>query len=296
MVAPVVGITVRQVPWGVAWARVRAEAQLENSDFDAFPLMQSVLAGGEWSGRKLSTPQTASWLCSMLLKEGFDAEALSNVGSHSLKATALSWMAKAGIQKAHRRLLGGHTKPGDRSMAEYSRDELAEPLRHLSQTLTWIREDWFAPDATRAGLWSGRPREVAPSGAAQVLDGSADPFGLYDSAPGDDASEPGSSGSGSGKAASSDEEVEPSDAEIHEEMMAWDAKPVVDHDCLLPPYPDGGLMRASSRPYTIHAMKMEVATTECGIALSERHAMLPAWPETPWPRCKRCFRPAVAMR
>eukprot|EP00972_Heterocapsa_arctica_P075691 11164176-Heterocapsa_arctica.AAC.1 len=45
--------------------------------------------------------------------------------SHSCKATALSWAAKAGLRPGSRRLLGGHAKPKDLSMLEYSRDALA---------------------------------------------------------------------------------------------------------------------------------------------------------------------------
>ena len=45
------------------------------------------------------------------------------MGSHSLKATLLSWSAKAGMPMAARRILGGHAKAGDKAVAEYSRDE-----------------------------------------------------------------------------------------------------------------------------------------------------------------------------
>eukprot|EP00972_Heterocapsa_arctica_P078118 11521972-Heterocapsa_arctica.AAC.1 len=41
--------------------------------------------------------------------------------SHSCKATALSWAAKAGLRPGSSRLLGGHAKPKDLSMLEYSR-------------------------------------------------------------------------------------------------------------------------------------------------------------------------------
>ena len=46
---------------------------------------------------------------------------------YGLKATLLSWSAEAGLPKSDRRILGGHVKPGDRSVLDYSRAELAAP-------------------------------------------------------------------------------------------------------------------------------------------------------------------------
>ena len=60
---------------------------------------------------------------------GFDSVAMTDVGAHSLKATALSWAAKADIPSDVRRFLGGHAIPKDKSMLEYGRDNLAGPLR-----------------------------------------------------------------------------------------------------------------------------------------------------------------------
>jgi hypothetical protein len=189
VVAPVKGILERTIPWGVAWARAREEAQSADEGFDSQPLMQSVLTCGDWSGRRLTTSQVAQWLCELLRRRGLGQAELERIGSHSLKATALSWMAKAGIQKTHRRLLGGHMKPGDRTMAEYSRDELAEPLRHLSQTLRWVRERRFDPDATRSGLWAGAARHVLEPGADLSDEDSDDPCKVFNPLP--EGAEPG---------------------------------------------------------------------------------------------------------
>jgi hypothetical protein len=206
-------------------------------------------------------------------------------------------MAKAGIQKAHRRLLGGHMKPGDRSMAEYSRDELAEPLRHLSQTLKWVRERRFDPDATRSGLWAGAARRV-PAPSAELSDeDSDDPLSVFnplpkEAEPGADDSDA-SAVSRSTRASSISDEVEASDAEVEEELLTWTRANDGDlgEGQFLPPYPEGGLMRGSAKPFTIHAMRLDDAATLCGVPLSISHAMLPNWPEVPWPRCRRCFKP-----
>jgi hypothetical protein len=296
VVAPVKGASERTTPWGVEWARVRAEAQLLDEAFNDQPLMQSVLTSGDWSGRTLTTTQVAQWLCELLTRRGFGQAALERVGSHSLKATALSWMAKAGVQKTHRRLLGGHMKPGDRTMAEYSRDELAEPLRHLSQTLKWVREKRFDPDATRSGLWAGTACRVQEPGA-ELSEDDSDALGVFRPLP--DEAEPGAGSSDgsavshSAESSSAGEEIEASDAEVEEDLLAW--APVEEDESadeqLLPPYPDGGLMRGSTRPFTIHAMRQEEAATLCGVQMSDHHTMLANWPEAPWPRCRRCFKP-----
>jgi hypothetical protein len=194
-------------------------------------------------------------------------------------------------------------KPGDRTMAEYSRDELAEPLRHLGQTLKWVRERRFDPDATRSGLWAGTARQVPEPGANQSDEDSddphwkPDPLGVFHplsetSAPGADQSDS-SVASRSSRASSAEDEIEASDAEVEEELMSWAPTGNREHaeGQLLPAFPDGGLIRGSVKPFTIHAMRLDVAGTLCGVSLSDRHTMLPCWPEVPWPRCRRCFRP-----
>ena len=61
---------------------------------------------------------TDLWALGVLLFElKFPADYLRNVGSHSLKATVLSWAAKYGIGKESQRALGYHAAPGDHTMA-----------------------------------------------------------------------------------------------------------------------------------------------------------------------------------
>ena len=305
VVAPTRGVSVRTTPWGVSWARVRAEAQLSEELEDDQPLMQSVLTGGDWSGRALTTDQTAQWLCRLLTRRGFGQEDLERVGSHSLKATALSWMAKAGIQKAHRRLLGGHIKPGDRSMAEYSRDELSEPLRHLEHTIAWIRGRRFNPDATRSGLWSGKACRVPDRPVvAEATDDESDAedlcrvfpavgFEPLDEAEPGAGSSDGSAASLSSKSSAASVGDEASDAEVEEDLLAWapnDDAEFAD-GLLLPSYPEGGLMRSSTKPFMLHAMRLNEAATLCGVQMSDHYTMIAHWPEVPWPRCRRCFKP-----
>ena len=60
---------------------------------------------------------------------GVDKVGVVANSSHSSKATMLSWPAKSGAKMEGRRLLGGHAKPGQKVLLEYSRDALAGPLR-----------------------------------------------------------------------------------------------------------------------------------------------------------------------
>ena len=92
------------------------------------------------------------WLRELSTKLGFPD--LGNIGSHSCKATLLSWCAKAGIDKDTRRTLGYHAQPGDRSVDAYARDTQAAPRRQLSKVLDLVRAKDFLPDVTRSGRWS----------------------------------------------------------------------------------------------------------------------------------------------
>ncbi|CAJ1368378.1 unnamed protein product, partial [Effrenium voratum] len=78
-------------------------------------------------------------------------DALGDVGTHSCKATALSWMAKANVDRHIRRLGGYRVAPGDRSMTEYSRDAQSPVLHALSGLYLAIRGGLFSPDASRSG-------------------------------------------------------------------------------------------------------------------------------------------------
>eukprot|EP00971_Amphidinium_carterae_P264330 5243508-Amphidinium_carterae.1 len=76
-------------------------------------------------------------------------------GTHSCKATLLSWAAKFGLPMDQRALLGGHVGGHQVSTLVYSRDELASPLRSLELVLTNVRLGTFDPDSTRSGRWKG---------------------------------------------------------------------------------------------------------------------------------------------
>jgi hypothetical protein len=84
------------------------------------------------------------------------------VSARSLKPTVLAWAARhGGVLRGARRTLGYHTKPKDRTVSIYSRDELAVPLRSLEVVYADIRSGRFDPDTSRSGSWAS-PSVSAP--------------------------------------------------------------------------------------------------------------------------------------
>eukprot|EP00971_Amphidinium_carterae_P159497 3161810-Amphidinium_carterae.1 len=123
--------------------------------------MPAPSAAGSWTGAKLSTAEAAGWLIELLRKRVSDRGDYSGLGTHSLKATLLSWCAKAGVPESSRRLLGKHVKPKDLSVTVYSRDALAKPLRDLGAVLGQVLRGEFTPDRSRSGYFNQQVCEIA---------------------------------------------------------------------------------------------------------------------------------------
>lgn len=87
-----------------------------------------------------------------------------------MKATALSWMAKAGMEPKLRRLMGYHIKPKDSSVVLYSRDALAHGLEKFREIVEQIMKGCFRPDASRSGRWMSEEGEVVAEGRDGVPD------------------------------------------------------------------------------------------------------------------------------
>jgi hypothetical protein len=159
--------------WAAEWIALRAAVGLEASRDGA--LFLAVDGGGHFSRAKRTTAAMSAILRELLVAVG----APSSDGrapcatSHSCKATALSWAAKAGLRPGSRRLLGGHAKPKDLSMLEYSRDALAPVLRELTAVYAEIVAGTFDPDSTRSGRYN---RKLAKNYA---VDDSVNEFGVH---------------------------------------------------------------------------------------------------------------------
>ena len=150
LVAPALGVSTGDaVPWGAAWRSTWAEAGL-TTDRRA-PLLPT--SGLPRPGAKpAGAAEVTRFLRALLVEAGFPHEVAATFTSHSLKATALSWAAKAGMPMSSRRPLGGHCKADEAAPRAYSRDELAAPLRKLAAVYADIRCGVFEPDHTRSGM------------------------------------------------------------------------------------------------------------------------------------------------
>ena len=147
--APAVGVSMSN--WARAFVVARRDAGLRAGV--GRPFMPAPIIGGGWSPGRLRTSEASTWLCELLSKYSLGEVNVSNIGAHSMKATCLSWMAKAGMAEKTRRLLGYHVKPKDKSLIVYSRDALAGPLYQLSELILKIASGEFKPDETRSGRW-----------------------------------------------------------------------------------------------------------------------------------------------
>jgi len=108
-------------------------------------------SGGAWTTASAEVAEASAVLKALLRKVGVTDAAVDRQGAHACKATLLSWGAKAGIKSEFRRLLGGHARPKERMVLEYSRDALAGPLVAMAAVLFDIKCGAFDPDADRSG-------------------------------------------------------------------------------------------------------------------------------------------------
>ncbi|CAE7571459.1 unnamed protein product, partial [Symbiodinium sp. KB8] len=92
----------------------------------------------------------------LLIRAGCDRSSVEVLGTHSLKATTLSWCAKFGLDRATRAALGYHSKGRDGTELIYGRDNMAKPVRDLQEVLLQVALGKFDPDATRSGYFVKR--------------------------------------------------------------------------------------------------------------------------------------------
>ena len=151
MVAPIYGL--HPESWALAYMKLLDEHGPERSDNK--PLLPVRVADG-WgqlpeSGGKI--------LRSILYQSGCDVAKVKLLGTHSLKATALSWCAKFGLERVTRATLGYHASGRQGTELIYGRDNIASPLRDLERVIQEVAMKRFFPDSTRSGYISKKPDE-----------------------------------------------------------------------------------------------------------------------------------------
>ena len=140
-------------PWIHHFIQARRHLQLENSGKLSSPFLPRRIDAA------LSQQPVTSSQINKLLREVLRSD---TVRSHSLKHTCLSFAAKRGLDPHVRKLLGYHLDHHEVTLATYSRDLLAEPLRQLKTLLTEIQSGIFVPDSTRSGYLPEQPSLPIP--------------------------------------------------------------------------------------------------------------------------------------
>ena len=137
--------------WASPWLHQREVQGLKAGP--GLPTMPVPLAGGKWGQVPLEPSQATTWIREIFskLRPGCD---VSDIATHSLKTTILSWMAKCSCPEEIRRLAGYHVDPGSKSALEYSRDAQAPVLHAIDGIMLIIREHIFNPDVARSRRWS----------------------------------------------------------------------------------------------------------------------------------------------
>ncbi len=270
--------------WAAEWLRLRRDAGM-NAAADQC-LMRAPLADGTFASSRIATADGITWMREVLADAGVSLEEAAAYGTHSCKATLLSWAAKAGLEKSDRRLLGGHAAQKDRSVLEYSRDALSSPLHKLGLLLDRIALGDFVPDAARSGRWKGFAAQRAKRSVEEV---EADSDGTG----GTSSSELGASSSSddnltrsvsavvAAEAAASGLASPPStttDEESSDEVPAEDM-------------PEGGLVQ-HVRYRTLHVLSVVGGGRKmlCGREMTEQYKQLEEWPAASWHRCSGCFQ------
>jgi hypothetical protein len=158
VVAPAAGLTAKS--WLREWLSIRDSLGL-TSEHGLMPTPNG--SGNGFTKKPLSTSEASVWMQEILTAGGHSPESVSDVRTHSCRATLLSWCAKYGVREGVRRLLGYHAKPADKAMLEYSRDALAAPLRQLGEVIEAVAQGSFLPDSTRSGYFPNPPAARAAS-------------------------------------------------------------------------------------------------------------------------------------
>ena len=142
---------VTDVDWAHYWVEARKEC---GQDAQEEGFLQCTWSACGRGSDCMGSAELMSHVKRILRSAGAPESLAKAKTSHSLRATALSWAAKAGLSPTSRRVLGGHAKSKDTSVFEYSRDALAIPLMELGAVYTLVAKGVFDPDATRSGRWT----------------------------------------------------------------------------------------------------------------------------------------------
>eukprot|EP00435_Cladocopium_sp_Y103_P066198 s447_g28.t1 len=317
--APIRGIG--DVPWGLEWEKALTALHLLPGGTPYGPICRAPTADGNFTKRALTTAEASDMLNAFLGTERTER----STTSHSLKATTLVWAARYGMDDKCRAMLGHHALK-EHSLACYSRDMLAKPLRDLSAMLLNIKSGKFDPDGTRSGWMASQQLEMRLDKAKEFRDAAVDEASSIAPSPSlgperDPAEEPGFDPSNPfqerewdepakegtdesipGEAelageeivasASSEEEAEvETDSEADVEAFFERQRSLLDNSELKAV--EGDLMQ-NRRSKMLHVRSDDLGNhlqpvTKCGLH-GQGFQCLPNGAAFEWPKCSRCFK------
>lgn len=255
--------------WAMAWHDVIAETGVEVGN--GKPLLPARTQDG-WHSLPLTAEAATHWLRALLQSEGdMEQTRVMGIGTHSLKATCLSWLSKWGTAPDTRRLLGYHVADRMSTMLIYGRDNTSAGLRELDEIVSAIRGGSFLPDSARAAMFPGR-----------IVAGENPEAAGADSANHDEACSDSSSEDSEDEDSPDHEQVEKAEATV---FGRWDGGINVDLLPRLAVYHRHCLSR------TIHLQEDETGLKfTCGRDVNSKYVMLSARPQTMLPVCRQCFQ------
>ena len=289
-IVPVVGSAfgVLGGPWAKRWLQARATEGLNaGTDGTLFPARSR----DGWSRASADLAEANGVLRSWLVRFGVADSAVALHGTHACKARLLTWCAKAGLKSEHRRLLGGHAKPKEKMVLEYSRDALAGPLLSLVGVLGEVRAGVFNPDVDR----SGRRGAFEP---LAVRLGLATPWAEQEQEEEEIPDFEGSESSGGSGTPSGDEQEEceedsVGEADVESELLDDGFVPLA---VSMPPVLSGSTRRlfVHTRLRTLHASKEgdkeDVGRLACGVSKARTEEVESILAASFRNVCERCFR------
>ena len=121
MIAVSWGVTSK--PWGAMWLRLRGKAGLTLPSRSG--IIPTPTEEGTWTTSPMSSTKGSAWLAQLLKAND------QIIGTHSCKATVLSWANVAGLTEEQRRALGYHRQGGHKMVDLYGRDLQAGCAREI---------------------------------------------------------------------------------------------------------------------------------------------------------------------
>ena len=280
---PVVAVLpgMSKLDWAGNWLRNRRDHNLVASR--NCPLQPAPVSTGGWSALPFEPMHGAMWLREKLAGMHVPVSRLSDIATHSLKATVLSWLSRAACPQDLQRRAGYHMSTFEKSALEYERDGQSAVLHFIEGVYECIIHAMFSPDASRSGRWSGC-RSVEEG--MKILAGAVDEVfprateGDGDASDLEDESEPDAQG------AEADSEDEQMMAEVAVHQVAK-AAPMAMPECIAFRHWMSGVVHLS--PVVTSDDDGEACVFKCGRTANSNYEQLKFVPSCNTRQCSVCW-------